>query len=285
MIPRDHLSQKLKNFLKTSAIGRIILIPYRLNLAFSYYHGPVKNIFSWLITSREHTNFTYDLDDLNKEYLASFIAVVTNTEVSKIKGYIAELEQDERLKSHIAELTASSKEKYVADASPRYGRRLGWYACVRAKKPKLVVETGVDKGLGSCVIAAALMKNEEEGFEGYMYGTDINPQAGYLLQEPYNRYGQVLYGDSIETLKGLSERIDIFINDSDHSAEYEMREYETIKGKLAEDAIILGDNAHCTRKLLDFATTTNRSFLFFQERPKSHWYPGGGIGAAFRKND
>ena len=275
--------EKLKNFLKTSAFGRIALIPYRFRVALSFYYRPMINIVTWLISSREHTNFTYDLDDLNKDYLASFVAVITNTQVGQIRDYIAELEQDEQLKSHIAKLTARAKEKYVADTQVRYGRRLGWYAVVRAQKPRLVIETGVDKGLGSCVIAAALMKNDEEGFKGLMYGTDINPEAGYLLQPPYSQYGQILYGDSIESLKKLSGQIGVFINDSDHSADYEGREYEAIEQKLAPDALILGDNAHCTEKLFEFAMLTNRNFLFFQERPLSHWYPGGGIGAAFSK--
>ena len=275
--------KNLRNFLETSALGRVILIPYRLKIAFSYYQQPLKNIIFWSINSREYTNFTYDLDDLNKRYLAAFVAVITGVELKVIKSYIAELEQDELLKTHIEKLTMLSHERYVADPQARYGRRLGWYAFVRAKKPKLVIETGVDKGLGSCVITAALMKNAKEGCQGYMYGTDINPRAGYLLQPPYNQYGQILYGDSIETLKRLSEPIHIFINDSDHSAEYEMKEYETIAGKLADDALIIGDNAHCSEKLLKFAQMSGRNFLFFQEQPQAHWYSGAGIGVAFSK--
>ena len=154
---------------------------------------------------------------------------------------------------------------------------------MRATKPKIVVETGVDKGLGACVLTAALMKNSEEGYTGYYYGTDINPKAGYLLSEPYSELGRVLYGDSIESLQKLNESIDIFINDSDHSAEYERREYETVQGKLAPAAIILGDNAHTNDKLLTFALATGRQFVFFQEKPLNHWYPGAGIGIAFPK--
>ena len=51
-------------------------------------------------------------------------------------------------------------------------------------------------------------------------GTDINPNAGYLFDEIYSENGKILYGDSIESLK-LNAEIDLFINDSDHSAEYE----------------------------------------------------------------
>ena len=273
----------IRKRIKASRFARILLIPFRAKVAFSYYARPIKTIFSWLIKCKEYTNFTYDLDELNKEYLASFISSVTGAEIEMAKNYIAELEHDSDIRGHIAKSIILGQEKHVSDKNVAYGKRLGWYALLRIKKPKIVVETGADKGFGSCVIAAALMKNAQEGYKGYMYGTDINPEAGHMFTAPYSRYGKILYGDSIESLKALSEQIDFFINDSDHSAAYEMMEYETIKENLTEGALILSDNAHCTRALYDFAMKTNRHFLFFQEKPKSHWYPGGGIGIAFSK--
>ena len=93
------------------------------------------------------------------------------------------------------------------------------------------METGVDKGLGSCVLSAALLRNHAEGHPGRYLGTDINPQAGWLFQGPYRKAGQILYGDSIESLQCLEGPIDLFINDSDHSAEYEEREYACITSK------------------------------------------------------
>jgi len=165
----------------------------------------------------------------------------------------------------------------------KYGRRIGWYAIIRATKPKIVIETGIDKGLGSCVITSALMKNSEEGFSGEYYGTDINPSSVYFLQDPYLKFGKILYGDSLNSLAKLKvNTIDIFINDSDHSADYELQEYELIRSKLNENSIILGDNSHCTTKLEEFAVQTGRQFLFFKEEPENHWYTGAGIGAAFK---
>lgn len=258
-------------------------MPLRLKFALSYYYQPLKNILIWLIKSKEDTNFTYDLDDLNKKYLASFISVILNANRSRIMEYMAELDQDDRLKQHIAKITASSSRRYAADTVARYGTRMGWYAMIREKKPKVVVETGVDKGIGACVIAAALMKNEEEGHKGYYYGTDINEGSGYLFKEPYNKYGKILYGDSIESLQRLDVKIDMFVHYVFHSAEYELAEYEAVKGKCAENALIMSARSHVDSSLLDFAEKTDRNFLFFSEKPKSHWYPGAGLGVAFDK--
>jgi predicted O-methyltransferase YrrM len=147
-------------------------------------------------------------------------------------------------------------------------------------KPRLIVETGVEKGLGSVLLCSALLRNQDEGFSGWYYGTDIAPEAGFLLAPPYDSVGQVLYGDSIESLKRL-DSIDLFINDSDHSPEYERLEYEVIASKMTPRGIILGDNAHYTGELASFSENRGRQFLFFHEEPAAHWYPGGGIGISF----
>jgi hypothetical protein len=147
-------------------------------------------------------------------------------------------------------------------------------------KPKVIVETGVDKGLGSVLLCSALLRNQREGFPGRYFGTDIDGMAGYLLAPPYDSVGQILYGDSIESL-GQLEGVELFINDSDHSSDYERREYEIVAPKLTDRAIILGDNAHCNGELASFSRDYGRQFLFFREEPAGHWYPGAGIGISF----
>ena len=61
---------------------------------------------------------------------------------------------------------------------------------------------------------------------------DINYEAGYLLDEKYKSVGEIIYGDSIVSLNKFDKKIDLFINDSDHSPSYEYQEYQTIKNKL-----------------------------------------------------
>jgi len=253
----------------------------RVPVALHYFEPKLKQVFDWLFASSETSNFTYSLSQSNIDYLACFVSTITSVSVAKIRGYLSELQGDQQLREHVLRI-ASSGQHYI-DIDPKFdfGRRLGWYAVVRAIKPRVVVETGVEQGLGSLVLTAALRRNAQEGAPGVYRGTDINPNAGYLFQGEYREWGTILYGDSIESLQKLDERIDLFINDSDHSAEYEEREYEVVQSMLADRSIILGDNSHVTDKLCRFALSTGRRFLFFQEKPKDHWYPGAGIGAAF----
>ena len=255
---------------------------FRLRVVLPHCGRAFGQSMRWLIRSREDTNLTYDLTDLNVSHLVAFVAHLVGISHEQAAVHVRELQEDDELQNHVRRLTIEADMADCADEKARYGRRLGWYALIRARKPAVVIETGIDKGLGSCVICAALRRNAKEGHEGHLYATDINPKAGWLLRAPYSEFGTILLGDSIESLKELDAVVDLFISDSDHSADYELEEYRTVEAKLASDALVLSDNAHCTDALLRFAAQTEREYLYFQEEPANHWYHGGGIGAAFR---
>ena len=271
----------LKKIIKKIKILRRLYDAY---VASKYFNIKYYQIFKWSINSNENTNYTYKLKEKNHlELIKIFEVIFKDSNFKQIKSYIEELEQDKDIRNHIRESISKSNSKNFADMKIEFSRRLGWYICVRLLKPKILVETGVDKGLGSVVLIRALMRNKEEGFPGYYYGTDIDPKAGYLLNSHYKDYGQILYGDSIVSLNKLTSQVDLFINDSDHSSEYEYKEYLAIKNKLTKRAIILGDNSHSTDKLIKFSIENNRSFILFKEEPLNHWYPGAGIGISFPK--
>jgi predicted O-methyltransferase YrrM len=266
---------------RVPVIGRVIGILFRTHIPFSYLGRTVWRAFTWLFCSRELSNFTYPLTQLNREHLAATVAHVAGIEPAAALSYLDELEQDEELKAHIIAGNRANADACVADQNAHFGRRIGWYAFARAMKPRVVIETGVDKGMGACVLAAAVLRNRAEGFEGVYYGTDINPDAGYLFAGRWAEAGSILYGDSLEQLRSLDCEIDLFINDSDHSADYEYREYQQIADQLSAQAVVLGDNSHCSASLHTFSREQGRAFLIFREEPAEHWYAGAGIGISF----
>ena len=255
---------------------------FRFRYVSRYYAARIKPALPWLIRSRETSNFTYDLTPRNLEHLAHMLAVATARPKQVMALYLRELLDDAELKSAVLRRVAElPSEAAGIDATAKFGRRVGWYALVRALKPRVVVETGVEKGMGAVVLCAALLRNRAEGHAGRYLGTDIDSAAGMLLCEPYSAMGRILYGDSIESLMALEESVDLFINDSDHSAEYEAQEYRVIEPKLTDGAMIVADNAHVSDELLRFAESSGRKFLFFREEPAEHWYLGAGIGLAY----
>ncbi len=247
----------------------------RIEFAESYFQSARSEIPRWAQNSRENENFTYDLTEQSLDYLAATVSTVTGVGIDIIRAYLEEPKAD--LSDYLCPRAAA----LPIDKPTSFGRRLGWYAIARAMKPRVIIETGVHFGLGSVLLCSALRRNAGEGHPGRYYGTDINPGAGVLLAEPLNQYGKILYGDSIASLRGIDETIDLFINDSDHSAEYEGQEYRLVESRLSPKAIVLGDNSHVTNELFKFSARTGRQFLFFKETPRDHWYPGAGIGISF----
>lgn len=272
----------IKHLLKRTLVGRFILIPYRMTMALKHPLRTARQVVAWTFRSKEYYNHTYRLTPLNGRYLASFIAVVSHRPTHEIESYMSELESDEELRDALRTAARQSNLRHSSDCEPLYGRRLGWYALVRATKPRVVLETGVDRGLGTAVLAAAIRRNTTEGAPGLIYATEISADCGHLLVKPYSEYCRIIFGDSVKTLTHFENVVDIFLHDSDHREAYEWAEFMAIEKRLHPDAIVLSDNSQQSPKLLEFAERTQRLFLYFQDAPRDHWWPGDGIGAAFR---
>lgn len=272
------LKRKILYFFRS---WKILNIFPRILIATTYFNYKYLQILHWSINSKEDTNYTYELTERNIAYLAQTLSYITKTSFTDVMKYINEALHNKYLKNHVLKMMRENPSENTTDERLNFGRRLGWYVLARIVKPKVIVETGVDKGYGAILLCDSLIKNEREGHSGHYYGTDINPSAGYLLSGKYKRYGTILYEDSITTLKKLNVKIDLFIHDSDHSPEYEYNEFCTIYSKLSSKAILLSDNSHESDSLSKFSRIYKRHFLFFHEEPKNHWYPGAGLGISF----
>lgn len=227
----------------------------------------------WTKSRGRPDNFYYGLTSRNTRHLISTLSFIFGSPRERVQAVASELADS-------ASLNTAARKLNIAP-NRLYGRRIGWYIVTRLTQPALVVETGVHDGIGAVVLTEALRRNANEGIPGRYRGTDIDPKAGWLLDAP-DVDAQVLYGDSIASLESLDPgSVDLFINDSDHSAEYEYREYQIMTTQLSPQGVILGDNAHATDALLDYSERTGREFVFFDERPADHWYPGAGIGISF----
>lgn len=275
---RDYFGSTSRITLNLEKIGRFLGIPSRRRrkFAFGYYDGKIKLIESWSRKRTENYNFYYELTDKNINDLNHFLALMLECDVELVRKYSSELLNDIRLKAHVASFFASDPN--MKDAKVAFARRLGWYIVIRQMKPKVVLETGVHQGVGSSVIASALIRNKTEGFDGEYIGVDIEPIAGILFTHPYSEVGRIEISDSITFLKSFQGKVDIFISDSDHSEEYEMAEYESFLPHLNSNSIIISDNSHANSVLADFSDKHNRRYIFFKEEPLDHWYPGAGIG-------
>jgi hypothetical protein len=259
-----------------SPIARGAALPLRTRMVARYDARLIGQSVDWLVRGRETHNLSYDLDSLNQDQLCWFIVSVTGAQIGQVRAWMRELEEDSHLADHLTRRLSSNPRRRVCAKEPHWARRSGWYAIVRAAQPDHVVETGTHLGLGSCVIAAALLRNGH----GRLTTIDIDPEAGYLIGEPWASVIDGRTGDSIDILGTLTD-VDMFLHDSLHTYDYETGELTAIEPKLRADAVILSDNAHQSSALSDWAERNGRHYLFFKEKPLDHWWPGDGIGAAW----
>lgn len=267
---------QMRRHVASSRFARAAALPGRARLVARHDAGVLKDSGRWLVRSREHTNFTYDLQPLNVEHLAWWVADAARIKVAEARFYMAEATEDQALRDHIRSATAASGRRGLADDEVRLHKRAGWYALVRALRPTHIVETGTDKGLGSVVLAAALLRNGA----GRLTTMDVNPEAGYLLSGLYATVADPMFGDSLSSLRSLDGPVDFFLHDSLHTREHELAELEAVAPHLTDGALVLSDNSHATDALPSWAEMTGRRFTYWQERPERHWYPGAGIGLA-----
>lgn len=231
----------------------------------------------YMLTGIELDNFTYDITSQSEIELAHFLSQSVNCSQNEVRFYLDEIKRDRPLR---AQLNSNLRTRYNHRSRAYYGRRVGWYALVRLLKPSLIVETGVHNGLGSSLLLRALQQNAHEGHVGRLIGVDINTEAGWLVPESLRPWFTFIAQDSTTALPDIAavNQIDLFIHDSDHTAEHETREYSLVSDALSSRAVILSDNAHSTHSLKDYSKEHNRTFSFWKEQPKLHFYPGAGIG-------
>lgn len=270
------MQPNLRHRLAASPIARGAAVPLRIKLVAAYDAHLIGRSVDWLVRSRETTNLTYDLESLNWDQLGWFVSAVTGADIGQVRAWMRELENDNDLAEHLTKRLSSNPRRGISATEPHWARRLGWYAIVRAMKPGHVVETGTHLGLGSCAIAAALLRNGH----GRLTTIDVEPKSGYLIGGPWATVTERRTGNSVDLL-AESKDVDIFLHDSLHTYDYETRELKAVEPNLRANAIVLSDNAHCSSALSDWAERKGLHYLFFKERPSRHWWPGDGIGAAW----
>jgi predicted O-methyltransferase YrrM len=272
------MQSKIRDRIAASPIARGAAFPLRTMVVARYDAHVIMRSLGWLVHSRETMNFAYDLDSLNRNQLCWFVSAVTGAGIDQIRAWMLELENDGELLAQLTKRFSSNPRRGISSTEPRWGRRLGWYALVRATQPDHVVETGTALGLGSCIIAAALLRNGH----GRLATIDIDPEAGYLIAEPWSTVIDRCTGSSVEVLAEM-RAVDMFLHDSLHTYDYEVSELTAVEPNLRSDAIILSDNSHETAALSDWAERTGHHYLFFKELPRDHWWPGDGIGVAWAR--
>lgn len=267
------------NTLKKSSLGGIIFLLFRLyKTSIRSFKDTVKK-FKFAVKSKEHHTYTYRLSDQNRYYLILLVSKITGKDFDTIKSYFEEIENDIVLHQHIINTIQNSFYRNKKDRRSDLGSRVAFYAIIRANKPKVVVEMGVDIGYCGVVLCSALLKNNEEGYEGIYYGLDCDPNAGmFIAVEPYAKVARMIIGDGIESIGEIEEPIDFYYSDNGQAYDYEQVEFAALAKKIANQGVAISNKAAYSTALAELAVTKGKKFTYFKESPLNHWFQGTGVG-------
>jgi hypothetical protein len=240
----------------------------------------VRRNLRFVLTDPEPANFTYEL--ANQDELGEWAAAVCGCEPGRADALIAEAQTDAELASRLRQATAG--HRWWSKPAPPFGKRLAWYAIARTVKPQLAIETGVHDGLGSLLLLRALERNQAEGAPGRLVSFDVNPAAGWLVQPRQHPLWELRIEPATTGLPEVlaaAPPLGVLIHDSLHTYENERAEFELAVPHLAENGVLISDNAHGTRALPDVCSDHGLLYAEFHERSRDHFYPGGATGAGW----
>jgi hypothetical protein len=118
-------------------IGGLVCFLYRITIVGRFLAHRTLECLRWLATSRETTNFTYDISPYSRKCLASTLACIFKKEPEEIERYFSEIETDTGLREHIAAALAADGRKNRSDRTFRYGKRIAWCSQCSVKTIKV----------------------------------------------------------------------------------------------------------------------------------------------------
>jgi predicted O-methyltransferase YrrM len=207
--------------------------------------------------------------------IQAFIKNLTDAEDDEIKEYISEIVSDRKLENSLAKKSnfGDGEKPFSYRIAVDVASRLALYILCRARKPDVVVETGVASGTSSSYILRALDKNDRgtlysidvpwytvtQNWKGaFVDGVKTNPiemQSGWIIPNYLRDRWDLTMGLTSEKLPALLKKtgkVDVFFHDSEHSYENMAREFKTIWPGLRKKGVMLVHNVEKTPAFAEF---------------------------------
>jgi hypothetical protein len=269
------MKSNFRNLILSTGIGLALLMPLRLINAINTSNiiSKICAIILWIFKSREYGGSNYITEPDNQIELCYIIANISNRRIEEIISYRDELAEDDEIKFKIMERISNSNEKYFHDPVLRIGKRLKFYLLVRALRPQLTIEAGVDRGLGALIIDRALQRNASEGYPGRYLGIEINRDKNILFIESVKpKFGTILFGDSVNEIDKIEEKIDLFFHETLSNSEHVKKQLTLVRNKMSDKGVIT--TPWSNYDILQFSIDSGMNLLAHRDRPKIHWHDG-----------
>ncbi len=200
----------------------------------------ISKAFSWLLFSREHTNFSFELEDKNLESLKLYLINNLNIKKNDINLLLEELDNIKVDKSNYNNTFSSSFSD--VDFKNKWDYRLLPYVAFISSDVNSLFEFGYDQGRLPFLLQNYMINNPN--FNKKYIGIDINPRKGALVDGSQNFENIILLNKSLEeyllTLD-LTIMNNSVIVSSTHEKNSEDFLFQTLKNNNITPKIIVSD--------------------------------------------
>lgn len=229
----------------------------------------------YVLWDPEVGDFSYEL--ANREQFAAGLATALGVTSSDVLACFDEIGTRPELSD---DLVARLRSMPGLPSQPGFGPRIGWYAAVRLRRPRLVVETGIKHGFGALLMLSALRANAAEGHPGRLVSIDDNPAAGAVVPSELRAGWTRIQGRSPEALRPVlaSELVEMLIHDTFPTREVELAEYELALERRGDRLLLCaGSHGGVTPHLEELAQRIGAPYRLIREVPDHPIYPGEGM--------
>lgn len=192
--------------------------------------------------------------------------------------------EDSELRVELGNAIENSNESQIHDREIQFGRRLQYYLLVRALKPKFVVEAGVDRGFGACIIDRAIQRNIAEGFPAVYRGIEFNTDKEIFFYRNHTNYStNIIFGQAAVAIEKIETPVDLFFHETTTEPNHVQDLLKAMNKTISDNGIIV--SAWFSDEIVEFALSHNWKLLIHQDKPKDHWYGGACCTFMFRRGD
>lgn len=232
------------------------------------------------------------LNKMSLELLSSYL----DLDIGDVYRLYEELLKDDRFLNEINEQIGKARTFYqkgicrheMLDSVDWMAiQRIMLYVLVRLYRPAFCLETGVFYGGTTMFILNALRKNEhgtltsidlsannmDRNSRHHLVGdTEDVPEGldtGFLIHPALKERWTFIRGDSLEEVPKITEKIDLYNHDSDHSFDFIKSEMELVWSKLSDKAIIMADDLDWSNGFYSFCVEKKLYPLVITDNGKS----------------
>lgn len=268
--------------IKYSPLSRVATLPLRMQAALPPWWQQSRRTLSWVVRSREWTNFSAHYSEEGCLAMATAIAQLTQRPLAEVLGFAHELASDEAFHRRVLACKAQTALRHITNPGVPLGKCLFNHVLVRASGARHVFEAGTEQGLSTWAMCRALARNaqdRQEPLSRYRLTTiDLHADRGLYLQGDESGLVERLTGDSVAALRQGTTPLDLILHDTINDDSHTREQLQAAMPRLSPGGML--HTSWFNPVFVEVCQAHGLACLPVAERLQGHWFEGRLAGIA-----